>query len=1082
VLAGLRATSRPRRAAAPSGCARTTAATARLVDVVNRVFDRALGRRAGPLAAVRAPARRAAGRCATSARTRRGRGAAELAAAEADAIADAILGWVRADPPVPCGRPGGERPLGFGDVAVLARGHGVLEVLEARLPARGVPVLNAGGGDVLATQEGRDARALLRAVVDPTDGVAVAALLRSPYVAAHDADVARFAAAAPGEAVPAARSARGPDRRGPALVAAPAGHRGRARRGGPGAAGDAAAGAARARAGGARASELLGLADELSGVRAVLAHLPHGARRVADHDGVVALLERLEQGHADALGVVRRLERLVATGVKVPRPPLRARGAVALLTIHAAKGLEWPAVVVADLAGGGGRDRDDVLLDPDVGFALRWPDGRGGRAVPATYRYAAAAARAATRPSGAGWPTSPSPARASCCSSATAAAPRAACARRSATRSASTGWCTRRCRFDAVAAPVAPLPPAPPPPDPDDPLWRRGRARRGGRRGRGAGPRVAPTGGRCGGRWTAWTTRTPGRRRPRAGRRGRAAARRDRVAVAARARGTRHRARRGPRLAPAGGRVAVVDAGAGGVAAFAGVGFDGVRSVVGLDPSDPAAVVAAVLAAWPDADRARVTTRRTAPRARAAATNGGPGPAATVRLSAGMTDVTRPVATRVRRARFGYTGAGVSAAVRSGAGVSAPRVTWGRMPRLLHLADLHLGWTPARAAARGGRRRAAPPRRLLGEAVDVALRRAGRPGRRRRRPVRVLPARAGPGRRDAAAAAAPRRRRRRPVTVPGNHDELTYARSVYRLEAAAWPGVLVTRPDPGPVARFRFGGVDVHVTALAYVGGVTPGGRAPARVPPGAATGGARGGVPRHPGRPVGAPGDPFAGGRSLPIDAARSPRPASTTSRSGTCTCPRRSRSGPAASPCTPAASAARGRATSGPCHWTIVELGDGPARVRRVPADVAPVWTREVDVGAVDDAAELEARLRGLGRARRVGRVRLTGSLGFDLDAAALRARAADAYLHLEVEDATSSVADALLDAGRPSRPCAAPSCGSCGRGSRRRRTSRALLTRRCGAACTRWRRSRERARLGRRSRGVDARRDAPAGRAAR
>jgi ATP-dependent exoDNAse (exonuclease V) beta subunit len=49
-------------------------------------------------------------------------------------------------------------------------------------------------------------------------------------------------------------------------------------------------------------------------------------------------------------------------------------------------------VVVADLAGGGGRDRADVLLDPRVGFALRWPDGRGGLAEPSGYRLAAAAA------------------------------------------------------------------------------------------------------------------------------------------------------------------------------------------------------------------------------------------------------------------------------------------------------------------------------------------------------------------------------------------------------------------------------------------------------------------------------------------------------------------------------------------------------------------------------------------------------------------------------------------------------------------------------------------------------------------
>jgi len=388
VLAGLRA-----RVAAAGGGRTVELGTnyrshRELVEVVNRVFDRALGDAAGPLAAVR---EREAGpspvvrylRVARPAGAR----AAELAVAEAVAIAAAIRGWVRADPPtqVPDGR-GGTRPLDFGDVALLARGHAVLAVLEARLPALGVPVLNAGGGDVLATQAASDARALLRAVVDPTDGVAVAAVLRSPYVAAHDADVVRFATAAgtDEDGRPDA-SARPWWRRLPTAPAEPP---------------EAALAHAsmllatlrRARARGAQAGELLALADDLTGLRAVLAHLPEGPRRVADHDGVVELLERLGQGHADALGVVRRLERLVAAGVQVGRPPLRARGAVALLTIHAAKGLEWPVVVVADLAGGGPRDRPDVLLDPTVGFAVRWADRQGGRAMPATYRLAAAAA------------------------------------------------------------------------------------------------------------------------------------------------------------------------------------------------------------------------------------------------------------------------------------------------------------------------------------------------------------------------------------------------------------------------------------------------------------------------------------------------------------------------------------------------------------------------------------------------------------------------------------------------------------------------------------------------------------------
>ncbi len=352
-----------------------------LVDAVNRVFDRALGEAAGPLQA-RREAWTEAGETMRL-RVLSAEGAGDPAAAEAESIALALGELLQAQPPLTIEDRGRRRPLAVGDVAVLARSHATLAQLEARLPAHGLPVLNAGGGDVLATQEATDARALLRAVVDPTDGVAVAGLLRSPYVAAGDRAIAAFAM----------RHGHGRRGRGDGSppwwtlldqADDPAMARG----------GALLAELRRAREAGAGASELLRLADDRTGVGAVLANMPQGPRRVADLGGVVDLLQRLEQRLPEALGVVRRLERLVAAGVKVQRPPLRARGAVALLTIHAAKGLEWPVVVVADLSGSGREQRDDVLIDPELGFTLRWSDHRGGRVEPASFRHAAAMAKA----------------------------------------------------------------------------------------------------------------------------------------------------------------------------------------------------------------------------------------------------------------------------------------------------------------------------------------------------------------------------------------------------------------------------------------------------------------------------------------------------------------------------------------------------------------------------------------------------------------------------------------------------------------------------------------------------------------
>jgi ATP-dependent helicase/nuclease subunit A len=300
------------------------------------------------------------------------------ALAEAHAIAATLRGWVTADPPLLIEVEGGRRPLRFTDVAVLARGHTALALLEASLPTEGVPVVNVGGGDLLATQESMDMRALLRAVIDPGDALALAALLRSPYVGASDREIVTFIASRLEGGLPWWRQLERPPRSKAIAHLAELLFELR-----------------RQRAAGACASDLCEVADRRCDVRAILANLPQGARRVADHDGMVALLRRLEQGHADALGVVRRLEQLVAAEIEVARPPLRASGAVSLLTMHAAKGLEWPVVVVADFAAPGRSNQAAVLIDPDLGFTLR-PPGRFREARPPS-PYALAARRTLER-------------------------------------------------------------------------------------------------------------------------------------------------------------------------------------------------------------------------------------------------------------------------------------------------------------------------------------------------------------------------------------------------------------------------------------------------------------------------------------------------------------------------------------------------------------------------------------------------------------------------------------------------------------------------------------------------------------
>jgi ATP-dependent helicase/nuclease subunit A len=130
-------------------------------------------------------------------------------------------------------------------------------------------------------------------------------------------------------------------------------------------------------------SALLELADRLTGYTAVISNLPGAKRREADWRGFLELIRDLERGYEDVFTVVRWLRQLREAGAEIPRPPLEPGDAVSLVTIHSAKGLEWPVVVMPDLARGVPSSFGAVVFDPGLGVAVDFGE-EGGK--PALYR------------------------------------------------------------------------------------------------------------------------------------------------------------------------------------------------------------------------------------------------------------------------------------------------------------------------------------------------------------------------------------------------------------------------------------------------------------------------------------------------------------------------------------------------------------------------------------------------------------------------------------------------------------------------------------------------------------------------
>ena len=312
-------------------------------------------------------------------------------AAEARLLAARVGDLVRG------GDPGdGGDPFTWGDVAILMRAATDMPFYERALSERGIPTYAAGARGYFSQQQIGDLRAYLAALANPLDGVALYGLLASPLVGASldaltllrlhsrraqrdpwwtlreafcDGDGDGGGGDAASAADPSGLVAALPDGDRDALAAFV-----------PRFAAD------RAAAPRLSLETVVDRAVTSSGYdRAVLA-LAAGDRRMANVRKLMRLAREFERtGGRDLRRFIDYVDEQELIAAREGEAPLEGESldAVRLMTIHAAKGLEFPVVWVADLGREGRDDQTPLRVSNDgrVGLELASLRGRGSAAL-----------------------------------------------------------------------------------------------------------------------------------------------------------------------------------------------------------------------------------------------------------------------------------------------------------------------------------------------------------------------------------------------------------------------------------------------------------------------------------------------------------------------------------------------------------------------------------------------------------------------------------------------------------------------------------------------------------------------------
>jgi ATP-dependent exoDNAse (exonuclease V) beta subunit len=279
------------------------------------------------------------------------------------------------------------------DIVVLVRATASLRVLEEALEDQGVTTYVVGGRGYWSQQPVRDGLAYLAALANPLEEEALLGVLASPFCGVGSDALILLAEAGreSGGGVWAALRAAAADPEGASLAALDAAERARLLAFG------AFFAAERAHAERLPVEVLLERALEGTGYDLAVLARASGERRLANLRKLMRLAREYERAEGrDLRGFLTYAAGRDLASAREGEAPLESEGldAVRLMTIHRAKGLEFPVVCVADLGRQGAGQRDRLLIgsDGEVGLRLQTPGGGESTPALAFERLAAAAA------------------------------------------------------------------------------------------------------------------------------------------------------------------------------------------------------------------------------------------------------------------------------------------------------------------------------------------------------------------------------------------------------------------------------------------------------------------------------------------------------------------------------------------------------------------------------------------------------------------------------------------------------------------------------------------------------------------